>query len=166
MTHSKSKLNTNEIPAFRKFLEARGFKCRDGKGDWQALQVQNITDRGWKAFCFNTKGVVTSPVEFDALIQVFKAPIDPSETFYGGVRIDKIFQGVHEEDLSPSSHDSDLLDDFAIAALSGMCANDNLILRFNETGKKEMIGPDSLLATAAYGIARAMMAERSHHQPK
>lgn len=141
MTHSKSKLNTNEIPDFRKFLEARGFKCRDGKGDWQSLQVQNITDRGWKAFCHNAKGVVTSPVEFDALIQVFRAPVDPDQVT-GSLEI-------------TASHDSDLLDDFAIAALG-------LIGSFHETGAKSA----SVLAECAYGIAKAMMAERDKHQPK
>lgn len=139
MTHSKSKLNTNEIPAFRKFLEARGFKCRDGKGDWQALQVQNITDRGWKAFCFNTKGVVTSPVELDALIQVFKAPVDPAPA-------------VEVVDRA-ASHDSDLLDDFAISALQGLLSS------------QDRYEADSISA-ASYRIARAMMAERAKHQPK
>lgn len=146
MTHSKSKLNTNEIQAFRKFLEARGFKCRDGKGDWQALQVQNIKDRGWKAFCFNTKGVVTSPVEFDALIQVFRAPVDPAST-------------VKVIDRS-ASHDSDLLDDFAIAALPSVI---ELICGDRGPGDKALAKP---IAECAYAIARAMMAERSHHQPK
>lgn len=139
MTHSKSKLNKNEIPAFRKFLEDRGFKCRDGKGDWQALQVQNINDRGWKAFCFNKRDVVTSPVEFDALIKVFHAPVDPAST-------------VEIIDL-PASHDSDLLDDFAIAALG-------LIGSFHEPGAKSA----SVIAECAYGIAKAMMAERAKHQ--
>lgn len=160
MTHSKSKLNTNEIPAFRKFLEDRGFKCRDGKGDWQSMQVQNITDRGWKAFCHNAKGFVTSPVEFDALIQVFHASVDPSETFYGGVRIDKIFQGMHEEDLSSSSHDSDLLDDFAIAALPAIL---EYRIREREEGETNM-GAD--IARLAYKQAKYMMAERAKHQPK
>lgn len=141
MTHSKSKLNTNEIPAFRKFLEARGFKCRDGKGDWQSLQVQNITDRGWKAFCHNAKGVVTSPVEFDALIQVFRAPVDPSPAV--------------EVIGRPSSHDSDLLDDFAIAAMQAMASGS-----FNDP-----LG-DKQLALRSYGIALAMLAERAKHQPK
>lgn len=154
MTHSKSKLNTNEITAFRKFLEARGFRCRDGKGDWQSLQVQNITDRGWKAFCHNAKGVVTSPVEFDALIQVFRAPVDPAPAPAAEV-IDR-----------PASHDSDLLDDFAIAALSGMCGNDPLLMRFNDIGSKNMVSPDVLLATASYSLAKAMMAERAKHQTK
>lgn len=141
MTHSKSKLNTNEIPAFRKFLEARGFKCRDGKGDWQSLQVQNITDRGWKAFCHNAKGVATSPVEFDALIQVFRAPVDPSPAV--------------EVIARAASHDSDLLDDFAIAALQGMLAGDMC-----------MRGAEDQLSEKSYRIAKAMMAERAKHQPK
>lgn len=139
MTHSKGKLNTNEIPAFRKFLEARGFKCRDGKGDWQSMQVQSIGDRGWSAFCFNMKGVVTSPVEFDALIQVFRAPVDPAPAVEV---IDR-----------PASHDSDLLDDFAIAALQGLLSS------------QDRYEADSISA-ASYRIARAMMAERAKHQPK
>lgn len=141
MTHSKSKLNTNEIPSFRKFLEARGFKCRDGKGDWQLLQVQNITDRGWKAFCHNAKGVVTSPVEFDALIQVFHAPVDPVPAV--------------EVIDHPASHDSDLLDDFAIAAMQAMASG----------SFKDPLG-DKQLALRSYGIALAMLAERAKHQPK
>lgn len=147
MTHSKSKLNTNEIPAFRKFLEARGFKCRDGKGDWQALQVQNITDRGWKAFCFNTKGVVTSPVEFDALIQVFRAPVDPTQVT-GSLEI-------------TASHDSDLLDDFAIAALQGMLAWPG-----DERSGSYGGATHETCAEQAYKYAKAMMAERAKHQPK
>lgn len=141
MTHIKSKLSTNEIQAFRKFLEARGFKCRDGKGEWQALQVQNISDKGWKAFCHNAKGVVTSPVEFDALIQVFRAPVDPVPSVEV---IDR-----------QSTHDSDLLDDFAIAAL-------NIVATFTAVGAKS---PD-YIAERAYVIAHAMMAERAKHQPK
>ena len=141
MTHSKSKLTTKDIKNFRKFLEARGFKCRDGKGDWQSLQVQNIADRGWKAFCHNAKGVVTSPVEFDALIQVFRAPVDPAP--------------VVEVVGRPSSHDSDLLEDFAIAAMQAMASGS-----FNDP-----LG-DKQLALRSYGIALAMLAERAKHQPK
>ena len=141
MTHSKRKLNTNEIPSFRKFLEARGFKCRDGKGDWQAMQVQNITDRGWKAFCFNTEGVVTSPVEFDALIQVFKAPVDPAQVA-GSLEV-------------TASHDSDLLDDFAISAMQGMLSGD-----------KGWYAMPASLSILSYEIALAMMAERAKHQSK
>lgn len=146
MSHSKSKLNTNEIPAFRKFLEARGFKCRDGKGDWQSLQVQNISDKGWKAFCHNAKGVVTSPVEFDALIQVFRAPVDPAQ-ISGSLEI-------------TANHDSDLLDDFAIAALPAIL---EYRIREREEGETNM-GAD--IARLAYKQAKYMMAERAKHQPK
>ena len=141
MTHRKIKLKTNEIPGFRKFLESRGFTCRDGKGTWQSLQVQNIGDRGWKAFCHNANGVVTSPVEFDALIQVFKAPVDPAPAVEV---IDR-----------PASHDSDLLDDFAIAALQVVAA-------FKDPGAMT----PSAISKCAYSIALAMMAERAKHQPK
>lgn len=141
MAHSKIKLKTNEIPGFRKFLESRGFTCRDGKGTWQSLQVQNIADRGWKAFCHNANGVVTSPVEFDALIQVFKAPVDPAPA------VEVIDQ--------TSSHDSDLLDDFAIAALQGLLSAD-----------KGLYAMPATASIHAYEIAKAMMAERAKHQPK
>ena len=144
MTHSKSKLNTNEIPSFRKFLEDRGFKCRDGKGDWQSLQVQNIADRGWKAFCHNAKGVVTSPVEFDALIQVFRAPVDPVSL-----------------KIVDYQHDSDLLDDFAIAALQGMLSYPG-----NEQWGSFATMTTEDVAKTSYEFAKAMMAERAKHQPK
>lgn len=146
MNHSKRKLNTAEIPAFRNFLEARGFNCRDGKGEWQSLQVQNITDKGWKAFCHNAKGVVTSPVEFDALIQVFRAPVDPVPAV---------------EVIDRASHDSDLLDDFAIAALQGMLAYPG-----NEQWGSFAIMTVDDAAKTSYEYAKAMMAERAKHQPK
>lgn len=147
MTHSKRKLTTKDIKSFREFLEARGFKCRDGKGEWQSLQVQNITDRGWKAFCHNAKGIVTSPVEFDALIQVFRAPVDP-------VQVDGSLE-------ITASHDSDLLDDFAIAALQGMLAYPG-----NEQWGSFALMSIEDAAKTSYEYAKAMMAERAKHQPK
>ena len=147
MTKIQSRLIAKEIPEFRKFLEARGFKCRDGKGEWQSLQVQNITDKGWKAFCHNAKGVVTSPVEFDALIQVFRAPVDPAPAV--------------EVIDPPPSHDSDLLDDFAIAALQGLLAYPG-----NERWGSFATMPTEDVAKTSYEFAKAMMAERAKHQPK
>ena len=146
MTHIKSKLMTYEIQAFRKFLESRGFKCRDGKGEWQALQVQNISDKGWKAFCHNAKGVVTSPVEFDAMIQAFRAPVDPAPAV---------------EVIDRASHDSDLLDDFAISALQGMLAYPG-----SERWGSFAIMTVEDAAKTSYEYAKAMMAERAKHQPK
>lgn len=112
--------------------------------------MQNITDRGWKAFCFNTKGVVTSPVEFDALIQVFRAPVDsgPSIVFETPtMRAEKI------------QHDSDLLDDFAIAAMP------SVIRAYNDIPGEPSQNMEAI-SFECYELAKAMMAERAKHQTK
>lgn len=152
MTHSKRKLAIEEIESFRKFLERRGFKCRNGKGRDQLMQVQNQGAPGQNVFCKTAKGAVSYPSIFDDLVELFHAPVDPAPAVEV---IDR-----------PDSHDSDLLDDFAIAAMSGMFGNDPLLMRFNDIGSKNMVSPDVLLATASYSLAKAMMAERAKHQPK
>ena len=152
MAHIKRKLAVEEIESFRKFLERRGFKCRNGKGRDQLMQVQNQGAPGQNVFCKTAKGAVSYPSIFDDLVELFHAPVDPAPSVEV---IDR-----------PASHDSDLLDDFAIAALGGICANDNALRRFSADGAREMISPDVLVATAAYGIAKAMMAERAKQQPK
>lgn len=139
MTHSKRKLAIEEIESFRKFLEIRGFKCRNGKGRDQLMQVKNQGAPGQNVFCKTAKGSVIYPAIFDDLVEVFHAPVDPAPTV-------EIIERA-------ASHDSDLLDDFAIAALG-------LIGSFNEPGAKSA----SVLAECAYGIAKAMMAERAKHQ--
>lgn len=145
MTHSKSKLSTNEIPAFRKFLEARGFKCRNGKGRDQLMQVQNQGAPGQNVFCKTAKGVVIYPSIFDDLVELFHAPVDPAPAV--------------EVIDHPANHDSDLLDDFAIAALQGLLA-------CPVRGTWDSVIPSESAAKEAYKFARAMMAERAKHQPK
>lgn len=139
MTHSKRKLAIEEIESFRKFLERRGFKCRNGKGRDQLMQVQNQGAPGQNVFCKTAKGVVIYPAIFDDLVELFHAPVDPAP--------------VVEVIDRPASHDSDLLDDFAIAALQGLLSS------------QDRYEADSISA-ASYRIARAMMAERAKHQPK
>ncbi|MBP3932351.1 MAG: hypothetical protein J6D44_00540 [Pseudomonas sp.] len=141
MAHSKRKLAVEEIESFRKFLELRGFKCRNGKGRDQLMQVQNRGAPGQNVFCKTAKGAVIYPAIFDDLVELFHAPVDPAPTVEV---IDR-----------PASHDSDLLDDFAIAAL-------NIVATFTAVGAKS---PD-YIAERAYAIAQAMMAERAKHQPK
>lgn len=135
MTHSKRKLAIEEIESFRKFLERRGFKCRNGKGRDQLMQVQNQGAPGQNVFCKTAKGAVIYPEIFDDLVELFHAPVEV---------VDR-----------PASHDSDLLDDFAIAAMQAMASGS-----FNDP-----LG-DKQLALRSYGIALAMMAERAKHQPK
>ena len=141
MTHRKRKLAIEEIEGFRKFLERRGFKCRNGKGRDQLMQVQNQGAPGQNVFCKTAKGAVSYPSIFDDLVELFHAPVDPAPA-------------VEVIDL-PDSHDSDLLDDFAIAALT-------VVAGFDEPGAMSV----EEIAECSYRIAKAMMAERAKHQPK
>ena len=53
-----------------------------------------------------------------------------------------------------------LRDYFAAKALSGLMANDAFLARCREDGARENIGFDALVATGAYLMADAMLAER------
>lgn len=146
MTHSKRKLAIEEIESFRKFLERRGFKCRNGKGRDQLMQVQNQGAPGQNVFCKTAKGAVSYPSIFDDLVELFHAPVDPAPAV--------------EVIDHPANHDSDLLDDFAIAALPAIL---EYRIREREEGETNM-GAD--IARLAYKQAKYMMAERAKHQPK
>ena len=146
MAHIKRKLAIEEIESFRKFLERRGFKCRNGKGRDQLMQVQNQGAPGQNVFCKTAKGAVIYPAIFDDLVELFHAPVDPAPAV-----------GVIDH---PASHDSDLLDDFAIAALPAIL---EYRIREREEGETNM-GAD--IARLAYKQAKYMMAERAKHQPK
>lgn len=141
MTHNKRKLAIEEIESFRKFLERRGFKCRNGKGRDQLMQVQNQGAPGQNVFCKTAKGAVIYPAIFDDLVELFHAPVDPAPAV----------EVVDRQE----SHDSDLLDDFAIASMQAMASGS-----FSDPLS------DKQLALRSYGIALAMMAERAKHQPK
>ena len=140
MTHSKRKLAIEEIEGFRKFLERRGFKCRNGKGRDQLMQVQNQGAPGQNVFCKTAKGAVSYPSIFDDLVELFHVPVDPAPAV--------------EVIDHPASHDSDLLDDFAIAALQGLLSNPHIV------------NNPERVSTMAYMHAKSMMAERAKHQPK
>ena len=145
MTHSKRKLAIEEIESFRKFLERRGFKCRNGKGRDQLMQVQNQGAPGQNVFCKTAKGTVIYPAIFDDLVELFHAPVDPAPAV---------------EVIDRASHDSDLLDDFAIAAMPA------IMERMMIERKDDDSNLSPLIAKLAYKVARAMMAERAKHQPK
>lgn len=54
-----------------------------------------------------------------------------------------------------------LRDYFAAKAMQGMLADRETILSFANKCQKEMLSPDSAMATAAYGMADAMLRARS-----
>lgn len=147
MTHIKRKLAIEEIEGFRKFLERRGFKCRNGKGRDQLMQVQNQGAPGQNVFCKTAKGAVIYPAIFDDLVELFHAPVDPAPSV---------------EVVDRASHDSDLLDDFAIAALQGMLSWPG----DEGSGSYHSNSDPKHTASMAYEYASAMMAERAKHQPK
>lgn len=146
MAHGKRKLAIEEIEGFRKFLERRSFKCRNGKGRDQLMQVQNQGAPGQNVFCKTAKGAVSYPSIFDDLVELFHSPVDPAPAV--------------EVIDHPASHDSDLLDDFAIAALPAIL---EYRIREREEGETNM-GAD--IARLAYKQAKYMMAERAKHQQK
>lgn len=54
-----------------------------------------------------------------------------------------------------------LRDYFAAKAMAGMLSDRSNVERFDEMGRKELISPDALMATASYAMADAMLAARN-----
>lgn len=133
MATSRNKFKAEQVNDLRKFLEARGIETAAGRGGAQFFRAVSPVDNRFYGFNFNENGVTYSNTDFDDLIDVFNAPV-----------VDAI-----------SQHDSDLLDDFAIAALQGILSGNNVVI----PNKQQ-------LASDAYEIAQAMRAERAKHQTK
>lgn len=53
-----------------------------------------------------------------------------------------------------------LLDYFAAKAMAAMLSNEDVIQRMASVGEENMVDPDVLVATGAYRMAEAMLAER------
>lgn len=53
-----------------------------------------------------------------------------------------------------------LRDYFAAKAMQGFMANDTMLTRYGIASQRENISPDTLMATAAYAAADAMLAAR------
>lgn len=138
MATTRDKFKAEQADKLRAFFEARGIECENGRGEFQFFRARSPLDGRLKGFNHNENGVTYSPDEFDDLIDVFNAPVDPVSL-----------------KIVDSQHDSDLLDDFAIAAMQGMLAGDMC-----------MRGAEDQLSEKSYRIAKAMMAERAKHQPK
>lgn len=138
MATTRDKFKAEQTDKLRAFFEARGIDCEDGRGEFQFFRARSPMDGRLKGFNHNENGVTYSPDEFDDLIDVFNAPVDPVSL-----------------KIVDYQHDSDLLDDFAIAALQVVAA-------FKDPGAMT----PSAISKCAYSIAHAMMAERAKHQPK
>lgn len=143
MATTRDKFKAEQTDKLRAFFEARGIDCEDGRGEFQFFRARSPMDGRLKGFNHNENGVTYSPDEFDDLIDVFNAPVDPVSL-----------------KIVDYQHDSDLLDDFAIAALPAII---EYRIREREEGETNM-GAD--IARLAYKQAKYMMAERAKHQTK
>lgn len=133
MATSRNKFKAEQANDLRMFLEACGIETVDGRGGAQFFRAVSPVDNRFYGFNFNDNGVTYSNTDFDDLIDVFNAPV-----------VDAI-----------SQHDSDLLDDFAIAAMQAMAS-----------GSFSDPMADAQLAVRSYAIGKSMLAERAKHQPK
>lgn len=144
MATTRDKFKAEQTDKLRAFFEARGIDCEDGRGEFQFFRARSPMDGRLKGFNHNENGVTYSPDEFDDLIDVFNAPVDPVSL-----------------KIVDYQHDSDLLDDFAIAALQGMLSYPG-----NEQWGSFATMTTEDVAKTSYEFAKAMMAERAKHQPK
>lgn len=69
--HDRCMLNKHDIERFKTWLTENRITWREGKGDFQILQVKQA--KGWGAICTDAKGVITTPPALRAMIQHFQA---------------------------------------------------------------------------------------------
>lgn len=162
MKHDKGLLKADKLPAFRAWLEqVAGFEVRDGKGEFQCLQVKT-SPTCWAVVGRNTAGTLSTHPELRTLINRFNAgpatpakqqaaanphtneaafknfhrslcerfgaPHDPVDWWRDTVSLEEHIASLVKTseaiDRQPSGQFvEDLRDDFAMAALQGICAS-------------------------------------------
>lgn len=130
--HDRCMLNKHDIERFKAWLTDNRITWREGKGDFQLLQVK--LEKGWGAICTSAKGVITSPQALRSMIQHFQAGKP--------LKAKPAAKPVEDQQFL-----NDLRDDFAMAAMQARAAGD--------------YSAWSDLAADAYNIADAMLAERA-----
>lgn len=72
MKHDKGLLKADKLAAFREWLVVAGFEVRDGKGEFQCLQVKT-SPTCWAVVGRNTAGVLSTHPELRTLINRFNS---------------------------------------------------------------------------------------------
>lgn len=72
MKHDKGLLKADKLAAFREWLVAAGFEVRDGKGEFQCLQVKT-SPTCWAVVGHNTAGVLSTHPDLRTLINRFNS---------------------------------------------------------------------------------------------
>lgn len=140
MKHHKNLLKLNDLAAFRAYLTGPcGLECRDGKGDFEVLQVK-IDKACWAPINRNAQNQLTTHPELRPLIMGF---------YKTGKAAPRQAEQAKPAPVERDAFLDDLRDDFAIAAL-GMLAH-----RF---GQGTMTA--EAVAAASYKLADAMLEAR------
>lgn len=138
--HDRNMITRQQIIQFKIWLDKNGITWREGKGEFELLQVK--LSRGWLAIFTNSSGAVTTPVQFREMIAAFKkcAP------YTGQVKVSQ---------SEPSAFLEDLRDDFAMRAMTAMIAH------YSANGAASICQQYGEIAGEAYRVADAMLAART-----
>lgn len=140
--HDRMLLNKHDIERFKAWLNDNRQTWREGKGDYQLLQVK--IGKGWGAICTDAKSVITTPPALRAMIQHFQAG--------------KPYQvKAAAKPIEDQQYLNDLRDDFAMYALQGMLAYPGCEMRGSHHNNNTPAGVSAM----AYDYADAMLAERA-----
>lgn len=156
MAHDKHLLKLADIPLFKSFLFQIAVECRAGKGEFQVMQIKHGND--WLAVCRNKEDVLTTPPGLRDIISRF----DEWSQFSTPGVIASVIARPEQKKPRPADEpaDSDLRDDFAIAALS------NLSHRLGSRIQDRTWTAEAL-AVASYELADAMLVARdARRQPR
>lgn len=147
MKHDKGLLKADKLAAFREWLVAAGFEVRDGKGEFQCLQVKT-SPTCWAVVGHNTAGVLSTHPDLRTLINRFN-----SGSFVPGIK-PALIEDENGQFLE------DLRDDFAMHALQGLLANNAVLTP--RPGSLRVIGEHTpeIAARDAYRFADAMLEAR------
>lgn len=112
MAYDRNLLKLAEVTAFRSMLERQGVECRDGKGEFQVLQVRT-SPQCWAVVNRNAQDIVTTHPDLAPYIKAFRV----NNEFINKVPDRKPIKP------APAQRDTfleDLRDDFAMAAMQAI----------------------------------------------
>lgn len=152
MAYDSNLLKLAEVTAFRSMLERRGVECRDGKGEFQVLQVRT-SPQCWAVVNRNAQDIVTTHPDLAPYIKAFRV----NNEFINKMPDRKPIKP------APAQRDTfleDLRDDFAMHALQGLLSNPHFLQPHPDTGRS--LGPKTpdLALRDAYRFADAAMEAR------
>lgn len=154
MANDRELLKLADIPLFKSFLFQIAVECRAGKGEFQVMQIKHGND--WLAVCRNKEDVLTTPPGLRDIISRF----DQWSQFSTPGTIKSVIARPEPEKPHPADEpaDSDLRDDFAIAALSMLSHRLGSDIQGRRWNAKH-------IADSAYELADAMLMARKRIYP-